>query len=480
MARRSAGRRIRAERADDGPQGSRSGQERAPPSPVVEPPPVVYLLRSVSVETATIHLRTMAHGGLAVGHPTGEAASLRDTWFVAGALPHERVRALAERRRRGAVFARAVEILQASSDRREPPCALAGVCGGCDWLFAAPDAQARFRRQVVSEQLRRIAGLEGVQVGTLAVGEAPELGYRRRVKMHYLRGEDGAFRLGFRRAGAHVLEDVTTCPVLTGALDAAMQRVRALADRLPRQGNVFGLDVGGRVVLGLSGVRPTPEIVARCEAMLDELVVGIELRGGRMRRHVGVTRCIVDRDASGTGVRVGPFSFVQANAEVNAALVERVRAHAAGDGRVLELYAGAGNLTRAWACRSRRGMAVEYDREAAKALGNLVRARRWPVAVRRGRAERVVAALRGEGERFAATVVDPPRAGLGEKLVADVCAVTEDVVVYVSCDAATFARDAKAFRGHGFELERVEVADMMPQTSHAELVGLFRGTGRRS
>ena len=424
-----------------------------------------------------VELRSLAHGGWAVGHSeTGVPSGGPATWFVSGALPGERVEALPLRTRGGVVFGRTVRVLQASPDRRMPPCPLAGRCGGCDLQHAAPQAQGRLRRRIVEDALRTIGGLRGVEVVSLPVPDASELGYRRRVKMHY-RHRGGDFELGFRRAGAHELVDVSSCPVLTPALDRAAQRVRALAEHLPKQGNVLGLDVGGRVLLGLPGVRPTETLLASVRAGLDEVLVGVELRGGRRRASVGTVRCIVDRDERGVGVRAGPFSFVQANAAVNAAMLARVREIVGATGSVLELYAGAGNWTRAWARRGRPGVAVEADREAASNLGAMVRARRWPVRVRRGRADRVVAALAAEGARFEVGLVDPPRAGLGAAVVDRLAELVTDRIVYVSCDPATFARDVARLSRSGFALASVAVADMMPNTSHAEIVARLERPG---
>ena len=417
-----------------------------------------------------IELRSLAHGGWAVGHPVlGASAGVPATWFVSGALPGERVEALPIRTRGGVAFGRTTRVVQASPDRRAPPCPLAGRCGGCDLQHAVPQAQGRLRRRIVEDALRTIGGVHGVEVGALPVPDAPEVGYRRRVKMHYRRRGD-AFALGFRRAGAHELVDVASCPVLTPALDRAVQRVRALAEHLPQQGNVLGLDVGGGVVLGLPGVRPTEALLAKIRAALDEVLVGVELRGGRRRASVGTVRFIVDRNERGVGVRAGPFSFLQANAAVNAAMLNRVRELVGAAGPVLELYAGAGNWTRAWGRRDRPGVAVEADREAASNLGAMVRGQRWRVRVRRGRADRVAAALAAEGARFEVGLVDPPRAGLGPAVTDRLAELVTDRIVYVACDPATFARDVARLSRSGFALTSVAVADMMPNTSHAEIV----------
>ncbi len=429
-----------------------------------------YGARPVSApEPIVVQTHAMAHGGEAVGRQVepdpGDDARV---WFVAGAMPGERVAVAPTREARRWRRGRVLRVLQACPDRVSAPCDLAGRCGGCTWQHVAPVRQTALRREVVADQLRSVRplGLE-VQVG-YAAREA--LGYRRRVKLHYRHGPAGLI-LGFRRAQAHELVDVPACPVLEPALARACARVRDLAPHLPAQGNVLGLCDGRRVVLGLPGVAPSPARLAAAEAILDQTLVGVVFRGGRRRGHVGHDRLLLDAEDDLPGIPVTPFVFTQAQSAGNRALVGHVVAQAACDGRdVLELFCGAGNFTRALARRARRLWAVDEDREAIATLRETIRRHRLRVHARRGRADRTLRRWLEDGRRAQVVVLDPPRAGLGLDVARDLARLRPERVVYVSCDPATLARDLAPLVAGGLRLAAVHTFDLMPHTAHVETV----------
>ncbi len=412
----------------------------------------------------------MAHGGAAVGVAVSDDDDGR-ILFVDGALPGETVEVEVTREgkrwRRGV----ALRLRRASPDRVEPPCPLADTCGGCDWQYVRPAAQGRLKRDIVIDQLRGV--LDGVTVGD-TVGVGPPLGYRRRAKMHYIR-EGRELRLGFRPARTHELVDVRSCLVLAPALDRGLQRIRALAPHLPIQGNVLGLSDREKVVLGLPGVRPEEALVAAAQAAVDRELVGFMLRGGRQRHAVGNPWLEIDGEQGRTPVVAGPFSFAQAQAPGNAALVRHVvaRAHPAGR-RVLELFAGGGNFTRGLSREARRVWTVDEDRESVKLLREL--AERWDLSInaKHGSAQRLLQRLARAGTRYESIVLDPPRKGLGEEAAVALSRVASGHVVYVSCDPATLARDLRVLVDRGLRLTDVHVFDLMPMTAQVEVVATLR------
>ncbi|MGB1274755.1 MAG: RsmD family RNA methyltransferase, partial [Nannocystaceae bacterium] len=274
--------------------------------------------------------------------------------------------------------------------------------------------------------------------------------------------------------------DLDACPVLEPVLAAAMFRVRTLADLLPTTGSVVGLTDGTRVVLGLPGVRPTPEVAAACQQLLDDTLVGIELRGGRERADIGQTQLDIDDGGSLPPVRANAFAFAQASEGPNAALVEHVSrvAKAAGK-RVLEGYAGSGNLTRALAQTARSVWAIESEREAVARLEGLAEDTGLPIKVRRANLERVLPRMaRKQAEErqnrgYEVVVVDPPRRGLGKDVAHALTKLARERIVVVSCDPATLARDLEVMVANGFALRHVTVFDLMPMTSEVEVVAML-------
>lgn len=412
-----------------------------------------------------IRIRALAHGGDGVGAVLeGEGP----TWFVPATLPEEIVDAEPTRHAKRFVQGEAVDIIERSPHRVDPSCGLAQVCGGCQWQHVEPLKQAEFKARIVADQLRKLK--PGVRVG---FSGSPQ-GYRRRARVHYRRSEDG-FTLGFHAQRSRAVVDANHCPVLAPALDAAIQRLREVAGMLPAAGEVLGLTDGTKVVLGLPRVKPTPDVLEALRVLLDDQLVGIEARGGRQRGHVGERTLDIDGGGKWAPVRVGAFSFGQANAAGNRALVAHVVAQAQADGlRVLELYAGSGNFTRALAQSAQRVWASDTDHDAIATLQGLAKARSLPINAKRQSAPRLMPKLVRSGADYDVIVLDPPRAGLGEEGMEAACRVANQRIVYVSCDPATLARDLEVALSKGFELEDITVFDLMPMTAHIEIVATLR------
>ena len=416
-----------------------------------------------------VRIRTLASGGDALGHAADGSPG---TWFVPEALPGELVRARAVRVAKKAVFAELVDVLEPSALRRTPTTGKDDTCGGCDWRHIDPAAQGELKRQIVQDALREL----GV---TARLHELPGtgLGYRRRARMHYRKDGD-AFALGFHRRKSHEIADAHRCPVLAPELQHGFDRLRSAAAHLPNEGEVLGLSDGKKVVLGLPGVRPEPELLAALHDCLDATLVGIELRGGRKSATVGKPRLLLDARDGLVPVEASPFVFAQAQAEGNRHLVKHVLGRAKADSlRVLELFCGNGNFTRALAKNAQRVYAVDDDREAIGALRRIAEQHELPINAKHSDVDKLLpkiaegpAGRDAEPVRYDVVVADPPRQGLGKATAAALAEVATQRIVIVACDAATLARDLKVLVGKGWSISDVTVFDLMPMTPEVEVV----------
>lgn len=424
------------------------------------------------VVSVRVRIRSLAHGGEGVGQ---EEDGL--TWFVPQALPGELVEVEPEQRKARWARGRLVQVLERSPDRADPPCAVADRCGGCGWQHVAAARQGEHKRGIVAGALRNLMA-DPAHV-RLHPGGGAALGYRRRARMHYEKPADGGpLRLGFFAARSREIVDAHECPVLRPELQHAFSRVRALAAFLPAHGEVMGLSDGQRAVLGLPGVRPEDDVLAAAHALLDERLVGFLVRGGRRSVAVGQHELPLDGGDGLPPTHAHPFVFTQANAAVNQALVRHVARVARADGRrVLELYAGAGNFTRALARTALRVWTLDDDREAKGLLRAMTEAEGLPINAKHGSAENLLASLHERKVHYDVVVVDPPRAGLGQAAAAHLAAVASERVVYVSCDPATLARDLQVLVAGGLRIVDVTVFDMMPMTPEVEVVATLERPG---
>ncbi len=395
----------------------------------------------------------MAVGGEAVA--VGPAGVV----LVPGAAPGEHVRIEDVRRSGGVLRGRLGEVLSPSEVRVEPPCPLASTCGGCPWMHLDVEARRAYKAGFLAEALRR-AGHER----TPRFHASPtEIGWRRRARLTW-RGPS----LGFRGRRSKAVVDVPRCLVLTPALQRGLDLVRsALSPALGSSGWMT-------LVEGAQGVSvvvhpddlPSPGLFGACEGLARRVEIGgVSLwspDAGAPATWGAPSDTMPALDGGVVEAHAGGFS--QAHAAINVAMV-RVVAELAdtADASVLELYAGAGNLTTALAPDARRYVAVEADPQASEDCRRNLAAR----GVQGVRVSAGGAASPPKG-RFDVVVLDPPRTGAREAL-AGVLAARPQRIVYVSCDPPTLGRDLAAL-GEGWRVTAAHGFDMFPQTAHVEAV----------
>ncbi|NIJ12678.1 tRNA/tmRNA/rRNA uracil-C5-methylase (TrmA/RlmC/RlmD family) [Saccharomonospora amisosensis] len=387
--------------------------------------------------TFEIEVGPVAHGGHCVSRVDGRVV------FMRHALPGERVLAeVTEDAGKSFCRADAVKVLSASPQRVTPPCPVAGpgLCGGCDWQHAAADAQLDLKAAVVSEQLRRLAGIERpVRVEALPGGLL-----RWRTRVRFVAAQDG--RAGLRAHRSHRIVPLTDCPITTTAA------VRAVLPRRWGPGNEI-------------------EVTSDSDGQVHVREAGEQRVGG-----VAVQR------AAGRRWRLSAHGFWQVHpeaAETFASVVDQW-AEASRDGLAWDLYAGAGLFAGVLAQQvgvGGRVLAVEADRRAV-ADGEANTAGAPQVRWRRGAVERVLRESRGRSnrrhERPEVVVLDPPRKGAGKAVVEAVSGARPERVVYVACDPAALARDLATFAARGYRLDRLRAFDAFPMTHHVECIALLR------
>ncbi len=393
-------------------------------------------------ELAVVEVGPVAHGGSCVARLDGQVV------FVRHALPGERVRIRVTERSRRFLRADAVAVLEASPDRVEPPCALAGTCGGCDFQHVDPAAQRRLLASVVSEQLQRLAGIDR-EVEVEAV--EPTLGWRTR--MTWSSTDDG--RLGLRRHRSHDVVPVEHCPIAHPDLPEVLAHQWEAG---PVEAIVSS--TGQRVVVTDA---PVPRALE---------VDGVATTDGR--RASGRTRLterVDDHDFTVTG-----SGFWQVHPQAASVLVDAVleAAEVAPGERVADLYAGVGLFTAFLAdAAGPAGLvtSVEADRQGARdarrSLHGTPQVRLVPLSTERALAEDP--ALR---EGVDVVVLDPPRTG-ARKAVPGIAALGARRIVYVACDPAALARDVATFAEHGYALGPLRAFALFPMTHHVECVAVL-------
>lgn len=400
----------------------------------------------------------VAHGGHCVARHDGRVV------FVRHALPGERVRARVTEDGDDAKFWRAdaVEVLEASPDRVPSvwPEAGPGGVGGGELAHVALPAQRRWKRDVLAEQLRRLAHVDldeahpQVEVeGLPGDDERDGLAYRTRIDLV----ADGTGRAGMHRFRSHDVVALDAMPLATDDVAELAEREKVFTRTWRR---------GTRI-----------ELVAPAGSAPVLLVNGEPWRAGSLDRRPNARRSVTERvEIAGREheYRVAAEGFWQVHRDAPATLAQAVL-DGVGDvdgARVLDLYSGAGLFTAPLAAAvgaTGSVVAVEGDERAVRDARRNAHGLDH-VELHHGPVGSVLAADESGAD---VVVLDPPRVGAGRGVVDAVAARRPSRIVYVACDPAALARDVSYLAGHGYALDSLRAFDLFPHTHHLEAVAVL-------
>jgi 23S rRNA (uracil1939-C5)-methyltransferase len=379
-------------------------------------------------------------------------------------LPGERVRARLVGDR-----AQVLEVLEPSPARQAPACAHFGRCGGCQLQHWREAEYLVWKRQQVVDALAR-RGLGGAVVDECipAWGQG-----RRRAAVHAGR-HNGKVRIGFIERGGARLLPISQCPALAPQLEALVLKLDVLAEAvLPARGEITlqclfteaGVDVAVKGAGRADALqRPMLERLSAIAETLDlaRLSIDGEPIVERRKPVLRMGRALVSPP---------PGAFLQATAEGEETLARLAMEALAGARRVIDLFSGIGTFALRAAAFA-EVLAVEGDAEMLSALKRAADgaggALKEVTTLRRDLLRTPLSSL--EMKKFDGAVIDPPRSGA--RLQAEqIARAPIRKLAYVSCDAASFARDLKVLVEHGFTLTRLTPVDQFRWSPHVELVG---------
>ena len=411
----------------------------------------------------TLTIERPAAGGRMIARHDGAIV------FVAGAIPGEVVVAEVEKVQRGTGWAIARTVIERSPDRvpdaADGSSPSDGGCGGCVLAHIEYDRQRVIKAAIIEDAFRRLGRI--TLAAPVEVVASPVDGYRMRARLHVRNG-----RIGFFREGTHSLCDAgatrqlrpDTVAVLA-ALELSLKTLQRdtvseieLSENRDASERALHLEllpnadparlVAVTTLAGLTGVTCAPPDSARTMDLWGSAVVADVVSGAKLSRHAR--------------------SFFQGNRFLLQPLVDHVLSHVA-QGPVLDLYAGAGLFSLA-AAHADHGpvVAVEGDRFSSADLRRNASARE-DVRVRSESVEDYLP----HATKASTIIMDPPRTGLSKEALAGVMAVQAPRLIYVSCDVATLARDARLLLDAGYQMTSVLAFDLFPNTAHVETVIAF-------
>ncbi len=388
--------------------------------------------------------------------------------FVPDAFPGDRVSVRIVEEKQRVAHGEIVDHLEHSRARVESRCRR-DRCGGCVWRAYDVDAQREAKRDRVVETLRRIGNVELDALPPVeSAGDGWE--YRHRVRLHAHYAQDH-WQLGFYERRSHELVQMVRCPVLWPELERVSIEIAQHIRDLPEGCHLQDIDVAysRRDRRAAALIRCAGPIDAVRESFEDfPALAGAEVVSTRERFCFGRLRLRYDHaGADDYTMLFEPGTFTQANPTLNDllvdAVIEQVRPHSGP--RVLELHAGIGNFSLPLARGGADVVAVEQNKRSVI----LSRRNASNAGVKVNVLGLSDAVALSQVRDFDIALLDPPRTGAKEA-AALLAKSRASRIVYVSCDPATLARDVATLRSGGFEVERVRVFDMFPETPHVESI----------
>lgn len=430
-----------------------------------------------------VTIDSLAHGGAGVGRLDGYVV------FVRGAMPGDRVRAKIVKRKRAYAEALTVELLEASPERIEP----AADHPGAPWQVLPYERQLEVKHEQVGDALRRIGRLEGFTLDPI-VPALEQWRYRNKVEFSF-GDEGGELVCGFHAPGSWerivamddcllVSERVNTVrdAVLAFCRDAALpawdrrDQTGFLRNLVIREGRRTG-QIQVRLVTSegaLDGEAFAAAVPADGVFWTQAAGVAETVAGGFTEHLAGAPS--LEEELCGLRFAVSPDAFLQTNTEMAELLYGLVAEFAdlRGWERVFDLYCGIGTIGLSLAPRAGEVWGLEIVEEAvADAIDNARANELSNANFFAGDVRLVMRELVERVGRPDVLVVDPPRAGLSQKVVRRIAEAGPKRIVYVSCNPTTLAPNAAQLGEEGWVLKRVAPVDMFPQTPHVEAVALL-------
>ena len=362
---------------------------------------------------------------------------------------------------------RLLAVTSASPERIEPFCRHFGVCGGCAIQHWQIDRYRAWKRNIVVETLRQAK----LDCDVAPLIDAHGAG-RRRVTVHARLGTHDVLKVGFAAAATHDIVPIDRCPILDPALAGALDAAWALAEPLTKIGKPLDIQATatkGGLDIDMRGSGALPA------AMVTTLSgIAAQHRLARLTRHgeLVLVRNAPEIAIGKALVTLPPGAFLQATAAGEQALAALVGEYAEKAKHIADLFCGVGPFALRLATRARIS-AFDSDAGAVAALQKAASATAGLKPVKAESRDLFRRPLMPQELRdYDAVIFDPPRQG-AQAVATQLAASKVPVVIAVSCNAATFARDARILVDGGYAIESVTPVDQFKYTPHVELVARF-------
>ena len=431
-------------------------------------------------------IEKLVYGGDGLARLPADDAGRGKAVFVPFVLEQEQIDATLIEQKPGFARAQLRAILEASPRRIDAPCPYFQTCGGCHYQHTDYKHQLEIKAGILQENLRRIAKLESDQ--ELTIHPSPEWNYRNRTRLKIHSTPE--FALGYYEFGSHKLLPIQQCPISSPLINRAIAALWRMGTAGEVENGIQELELfvnaddsqllieayfapvverakaeqwaekAQRDLPAISGVAVFQAGAANSD---KRVASGFKPSEYRLIVSSGVSTLIYETKLA--KYRVSAGAFFQVNRFLTDELVNIVTAGRSGR-TALDLYAGSGLFSSVLNREFERVIAVE---SSPTSYEDLVYNSPANVKAVCATTEQYLKNVSGKLQPDL-VVVDPPRNGLGEKVVDSLVKLNSKRITYVSCDPATLARDLRGLIKSGYRVEQAHLIDLFPQTYHIESV----------
>lgn len=421
--------------------------------------------------------------------------------FIEGALKGEKVKVRIVKVNKNFAYGKLMEVLEASEERVNPPCAIYKRCGGCKLQHASYKAQLDFKWDRVKDCVSKIGKLDP-SIVKYPLGMEEPWRYRNKVQLP-IGLINGEVKIGFFAPRSHDIIDMESCLIQDEIGDKVVKLTREWIEKF----NIRPYNVDGEY--DEKGI--VRHIMIRRGFTTNEVMIVLVTNGEKLphkeefvdlmvKNIPGIKSVIQNINSKKTNVILGlesktlwgedtisdyigdfrfnisPLSFFQVNPTQTEVLYGKALEYAnlTGNEEVFDAYCGTGTITLFLSQKAKKVYGVEIIPQAIdNAWINAKENKVENVEFFVGESEVVIPDLINKGVKADVVVVDPPRKGCDKKLLDAITNIDAKKIVYVSCDPSTLGRDLKVLEENGYKTLEVQPVDMFPNTAHIENVALL-------
>lgn len=412
---------------------------------------------------------------------TGVCPDHSPVLFVTGGLPGERCEVLITEAKKRFWRGRVIAPLDPSDERQAPFCQYFGRCGGCQNQHLSSSALLQYKQQAVSQLVSQYMGLPEAEQPWQSPLRSERISYRNKARLAVDARDSKAPLLGFRALGSKDVVSVEQCPILEPQLQQLLGWLQVLIQEFSSTKAIGHITLVQGELTNQVAIRLTGDISKQDWVRLDNFAADhgcqilVQPKTGQDSLISGTQSKLNYRAFADIRIEVGPDDFMQGNTDVNQAMIKQALAWLAVNYQdtVLDLFCGLGNFTLPLAARCHKVIAVEgveamVHKGRANALANGLQ----HIDYHCGDLAQPDALANLNLPKVDAVLLDPSRMGAAE-LMPQLLQLEPAKILYVSCNPATFVRDAAVLLEQGYRVNKIGLMDMFPFTQHTEMMTLL-------